>query len=453
MDSLQYEGLWWLPVFPEKKIVGKLNYRFGESPILSLNGIFGEAHEYEFYQIILGDCKGNEITLVNCPRTNSSILWKEGKEYKQSEFHVSYMCKGFHFAKREDIQFSRISVKYSHLRNWLGTRVFRFSTEEETQEEYVLKVKKPPTNEISLKNFKVSIIGVVSGSRGRFDDTFERTALVVVDPTEIGHYENLFKIIYHLKNFLSLATGEAISILSITGEIPNITGERPEKIEIYSFQTKGENNSKDHFSYNPVPVEYKDISEKMQFYLKNWFEIINSFEPTYELYFGTMNTKSSPVSEFLSLSQAIEAYSHRTLKNEIIDDGLFEQHASRLREIIREYPVESQPDFENRLKYMNRKSLRRLTKELCQKYDTIFKVFIENEQDFIQKFVDARNYYTHYDLEAKGRVNVLTELPFLTEKLRFMVRTILFRELGFEDKYLERVIRIYSIGRITAIYT
>lgn len=456
LDFLQYDGSWWLPEFPGRKISGKLNYKFGESATLSIDGIFGEKDKHEFYQVILGDCKGNEITLVGCFRTHYNIstkLTKERREYKQSEFHVLYMFKGFHFAKREDIQFSRIKIKYSHLRDWLGEKVFDFSKEEETEEEYVLKVKKPPTNEISLKNLNVSIIGAVSFDTGPFDDSYERTALIRVDTTEKTHFENLFRIIYHLKNFLSLVTGEAISILSITGEIPEKTDELPEQIEIYNSQTIGENNSKNYFTYTPTPVEYKDISDRMQFYLNNWFEIINNFEPTYELYFRTMNTKSSIISEFLSLSQAIEAYTSRTSKNGIIDKDLFEQHALKLKEIIKNLPVESQPEFENKIKFMNRKSLRRMTKELCQsqKYNILFKVFIENEQEFIGKFVDTRNYYTHYDLEAKGRIDV-SELIFLTEKLRFMVRTILLRELGFEDKYLERIIKIYSLGRIDAIY-
>lgn len=449
MDSKKYSGLWWLPEKPERKISGTLSYERGKGSILSLDGAFLEDTEDEYHEIILGDDRGNIITLVSCFRTNFEIQrFEDSREFKHSEFHVSFFCIGFHFARRKELKFKSVTVRYSHLREWLSG-LFDSSQWDENEDEYIIKVRKPPVKEIVLSKIGLSIRGVVSSRHGLFDDSCERHALITIDMADETPFDELFLIIYHLKNFLSLATGEEISILTISGEKTCL---KPyERIEIFSSQTLGEKGSIDRFAWYPPPIEYQTISERLKFYLENWFNMIERYEPTYELFFGSLSEGVYPVSDFLSLSQALEAYHCRKFENRIVPDDLFSKQLAQFLRIIDEFPQEHRPEFQSKVEFMNRKSLRRRTKELFEKYGQIFKIFIEKKEDFIPKFVDTRNYYTHYD-PKKEKPAEITEIPFLTENLRFMLRVILFDEMGFEAEQIEQIIHRYCRSRIKAIY-
>ena len=449
MDSKKYGGLWWLPENPERKISGTLSYEYGKGSILSLDGVFLEDTEDEYHEIILGDDRGKLITLVSCFRTNFQIQqFEDSRQFKHSEFHVSLFCIGFHFAKRKELKFKSMTVRYSHLRKWLSG-VFNLSQWDENENEYVLKVKKPPVKEIVLDKFGLSIKGVVSSEHGSYHDFYERYASITIDMTDEMPLDELFLIVYHLKNFLSLATGEKISILTMNGEKTCL---KPyERIEIFSFQTLGEKGSKDRFAWYPLPIEYQTISERLEFYLQNWFNMIEKYEPMYELFFGTLSERVYPVNDFLNLSQALEAYHCRKFENRIVSDDLFSKQLPQFLRIIDEFPKEHRPEFQSKVEFMNRKSLRRRTKELFEKYGQIFKIFIEKEEDFIPKFVDTRNYYTHYDPKKEKPAGIM-EIPFLTENLRFILMVILFEEMGFEAKQIEQIIHRYCRNRIKAIY-
>jgi hypothetical protein len=179
--------------------------------------------------------------------------------------------------------------------------------------------------------------------------------------------------------------------------------------------------------------------------------MIERYQPAYELLFGTISERVYPVNEFLSLSQALEAYHSRKFENRIVSDDLFNKPKSKFLRIINELPVEHRPEFQSKVEFMNRKTLRRRTKELFAKHHEIFKIFIENENDFTAKFVAARNYYTHYDPEMKKPVEII-EIPFLTENLRLMLMVILFKEMGLETEQIKQTIHRYCRNRIKAIY-
>ncbi len=449
LSHRKYKGLWWLPGSSERKLNGTLSYESGKGSILRLDDVLVEDMEYEYHEVILGDDRGNLITLVGCFRTGYTTHWsKYSNEFRQSTFRVSFFCLGFHFAKKNEIKFKSMTTKLSHLRNWLSI-TFKFSKREENEKEYILKVKKPPMKEIILKKFRLKIGGYVSYAHNQFDDSFKKHASITIDMTDETPLDKLHSIVYHLKNLLYLATSEEISILSMKGTKTSL--EPYKTVEIFSPRILGEKNSTDRFSFIPVPIEYQEISERLEFYLQNWFDLIEKYEPMYELFFGTISERVNPISEFLSLSQALEAYHSRKFDNIIVSNGLFNSLLPHFLEIIEKIPQERQSEFRSKINFMNRKTLRRRTKELFKKHGGIFKIFIENKKGFISKFVDTRNYYTHYDPKAEMPVGI-KEIPYLTEKLRFILMVILVYEMGFSQKQIAQIIHRHTRSRIRAIY-
>lgn len=408
LDSFEYGGVWWLPENPENKIHGKLSYNPRIRTVLSLDGAFNEfPDETDFHEIILGvSSDGEKITLKSCLRTNLQLVERDSKEYVTSEFGVSVFYVGCHFAKKEDIKFTRLFVRYSQLKEWLRERLFHheFGKDEEGLTEHTWKFTKPKAKEIVLDKFIVSITYGFSTSFGGGWETpkFEAHVGISIDASGEMPIDDFFPTAYHLKNFLSLAMGDEVSILAIKGTNKSIK----EYGTIQIFYRKRISNQK-LFSFPHVPFLYKFISERPEFFLQNWFNLIEKFRPTYDLYFGTVyNPHLYPTHTFLSLAQAIESYHSRKAN-------------------------------------MNGKYLRTRIEELFEEHRGLFSLFVKNEEIFIGKVVDTRNYYTHYGRDLEKKAAKVLELPFLSDKLRFMLIVILLKEIGFDDKVTKQALRAY----------
>lgn len=450
----EYSGSWWLPENPENRIHGKLSYDLEKGTTLSLDGAFTEYPDNgNFYEIILGDSFGEEITLSNCLLKDfqESIVSNSNKRYKSSEFVITVFYVGCHFTKKEDIKFSQLSVKFSQLEEWLGKRLFKFERRknEEGLREHILKLTMPNAKKIDLDKLKISIGYGFSTHMAWLKPKFEATVGVSIEVDDKMHIDNFYKIVYHIRNFLSLSTGNPISILSITGRNENI--DKYKRIQMfYRKEPAGE----ELFSQPFFPIQYKSISEHLESYLQNWFDIVENVKPTYDLFFGTIYNPHLYLNHtFLSLAQALESYLNRTSDSEIMPTESFEDVKNHMLEIIGEIPEEYKQQFEPKVKSgMNRKSFRKKLKEMFkEEYSNLFVSFIDKKDEFIGKVVDTRNYYTHYSPELEVRAVKREDLPILSQNLRFILIVILLKEIGFNDKLIRHALAQYMRFRIRQI--
>ena len=452
LDSSEYSGLWWLPENAEKKIFGRLRSD-SKGIILSLDGAFSEKPDEDvFFEIILGDSYGKKITLRNCLQSNLEIThYPDSKEYLRLEFFISTFFVGRHFAKKEDIKFTRLFVRYSQLEEWLGERLYHFEEgkSEEGLTEHTLKFTMPGVKEIILEKSKISIgYGISKRLRPWGKPEFETNAWVSIEVSDEMHIGEFLSQIFHVRNFLSLATGNRISILSVTGKNKNV-----DEFETIQISYREEISDETLFSPPFFPFNYGSISERLQYYLQNWFNIIENLKPTYDLFFGTTyNPHLYPNHEFLSFAQAIESYHSRIFDNNIMPVDLFKEPLSQMLKMISDLPQEYQQQLIPKAKFnMNRKTLRTKLKELFEEYDGLFAPFINNEDEFVGKVVDTRNYYTHYPPELETRAAKITDLPILSQKLRFILIAILLREIGFDNRFIAQALGRYLRFRIRRI--
>lgn len=72
---------------------------------------------------------------------------------------------------------------------------------------------------------------------------------------------------------------------------------------------------------------------------------------------------------------------------------------------------------------------------------------LERDSQFIQKIVDTRNYYTHYDPKKINRSFTPAELSKVNYKLMLLLEYHILKLLGFEEselrkKYIENINRL-----------
>jgi hypothetical protein len=466
-EEFDYTGMWWLPDNSEGNIMGTLRFTSGEGAVLELMGSFEEikstnskgSHIKSGWivkssklfkpEIILGTSSdGKNITLHKCseePKRSDST-----SGFPTSSFYANRVLIGFHFTKPEDLKFKSLSVNYPFFEEWRKSGVFSFRWESgENFKQYEVKYKAPEPVKAKIAKFRISLDHdfIVSGDRLR-EVNLKHTTFIKIEPEGELHFEEYQNILYHLQNFLSLATTRAIYPLSITATTEKYTwvpnGEvRYLPIKIFD-RVIGKVDLSKELTHSDMLFTFDDISGQFEAYLQNWFGKAESLKPVYDLFFGTLYNPSMYLeSKFLSLIQAIESFHRRRYGGEYLSD---EDYAKVRYDLEKAIPDSVEGGFKDslksKIKYGNEFTLRTRLKEFFDEYQENLSEFIENKNAFIGEVVDTRNYLTHYD--KKGKAAIGEELFPIIQKLKILLEICLLIELGFSS---EKIKKLFSRNR------
>jgi len=438
IEEIEYKGIWWLPDNPQKRISGTLRFAPGKGAILDLTGSFKDIKDMNKLfkpEIILGtSAEGKNITLYKCIEVKSTLSIPG---LLTSSFDATVVFVGAHFQRGEEIKFKRLSIHYSYLDEWVNISGFDIS---QGEEEISIKYKLPQPIQTVIGDYKISIDFKRIGPKQSIvqkEASVKQRAYITIEPLQEKPFEEYDKINYHIQNFLSLGITKPVYPLAIEGMTEvnkQIIGDKPyyPPVQIFYKLPGIPESSKTLLPYNML-FTFKDISNRFEAFLRNWFEKRSLLKPVYDLYFGTLyNPRMYLEHRFLSLIQGIESFHQRTHRGEYLSDKDYKDVYDALVNAI---PDKVKKDFrdslKDKLKYANKFSLRKRLKDIFDEYQEILDEFIENTNGFINKVVVTRNYLVHYDQELEGKAAKGEELYRLTQKLGVVLETCLLAELGF----------------------
>jgi hypothetical protein len=450
IGEFEYKGIWWLPDNPGEQISGTLRFSPNKGVTLDLDGAFNSRknlEEMQNFPIILGiTVEGREITLTNCIGARGT---------KTSKFYADLVFKNVHFQRIEDVRFKSISVRYSHLDDWLGISNFSITPD---NDEIVIKCKFQKPIQFNIGDYKIFIVIETTYPIPvivQKEVTIKQVVYITVESQDEKSFDEFLNIMRNIKNFLSLGVGEPVYPLAIKG-----TTESNKQV------------IKDRFFYKPVEVFYrlsdiprirevfsfqmlftfKNVQDRFGIFLGNWFEKAQLLKPTYDLYFGTLyNPHLYLESQFLSLTQAIESYHQRVYGGKYVSKEAYEIVydilVNAISEEIEDSPEDKLEDLKGRLKkyleHGNDFNLRTRLKEVVNDYEALTTLFINDKDKFIHNVTETRNYLTHYDKDKKppSPVENYEELFQLIQNLKIIVEICLLKEAGFS---LEEIKDLFS---------
>jgi len=447
IEEFEYTGIWWLSDKPEKQISGTLRFTPNEGAILDLIGSFKDITDINKTlnpEIILGiSSNGKNITLYKCFETKSSFSFLG---FQTSSFYANVVFIDVHFQKLENIKFKSISVHYSHLDEWVNISGFDIKHLWK-EKEVIIKYKLPEPFKADVSNdLKVLINIRATGPSLSFvqkEATIKQKTEIKIETSEDKSFEDYRKIMYQIQNFLTLGITEPVYPLAITGltelnkkMIKDKTHYPP--VEIFYRLPDIPKTPKTLLPFDMF-FTFKDISDRFESFLRNWFKKADLLEPVYDLYFGTFyNPRMYLEHRFLSLIQAIESFHQRIYGGEYLSD---EEYKPVYDALVNAIPDGVARDFkeslENKLKYGKEFSLRKRLKEIFDEYQEILNDFIGNKIAFIDMVVDTRNYQTHHDKDLKKRAAKGDDLYRLTQKLKVLLEICLLTELEFNSEEIK----------------
>ena len=441
MDKFEYEGIWWLPDKPEKQVPGTLRFTPNEGAILKLIGSFKDTKDTLKPEIILGISNGKKITLHKCFETKpNNVSVSESLSFYADEVFV-----GAHFQKSEDIKFRKLSIRYSYLDEWVDISGFNITDEKEI----VIKYKEPEPIQTSIgEDCKIFIeIQVTRPTHSivQKEASIKQRTYIRIEHSVEKSLEEYWNIMRHIQNFLSLGVTEPVCPLTVKGiteSIKDMPYNLPVEVEIYRHSPEVSKTPKTLYPQNML-FTFKDISDRFEIFLKNWFEKADTLGPVYDLYFGTLyNPRMYLQHQFLSLIQAIEAYHRRKFEGKYLSDDDYKPIYEKFEKFIKELDIE--PSFkkalESKLKYGNEHSLRRRLKDLFEKYKEVEDDFIEDKDIFVNRVADTRNYLTHYDKNLMEKAVDGEQLYYVTQQLKIVIVICLLSELGFNFKEIKNLL-------------
>lgn len=455
MKPFEYNGDWWLPRNPKKKISGTLRFNPFNIISLKLNGSFRDhmktSRKISPPDIILGrTSEGKAITLYKCFEKNLSIY---STNSVTTTFESKFILIGYHFEKKRDILFDSISLNYPHLEEWIGMRVFEIEKDnnEFLFKKYTVSYSFPEKITTEIDNTVVSFEYKFQRKLNLIKDiSLKHITFLKLEPKTQTHFDDYInRLIYNIQTFLSLAIGKALHPLIIEGRAKlssiNSSDSKPITKDILIFYPSGVSiDVQNKFMSPDMLFSFSVVLDNFGEYLTNWFKKSKSLKPVYDLYFGVLYSSSIYLHhEFLSLVQAIESYHRRRYKDKYLSDRKSKDVYNALISAI---PKGIESDFKyslkNRFRHINEFSLRKRLKELLNRYNDVTSLLIHDEKIFIEDVVNTRNFLTHYDKKNESKANKGKELYNLVQKIKFLLEVCFLMELEIPIEKIKELISI-----------
>lgn len=185
---------------------------------------------------------------------------------------------------------------------------------------------------------------------------------------------------------------------------------------------------------------FEEISSPERF--ARWCEVFPKLRPILDLYFGaTMNENETDEMIFLNLVQALETLHARFITNKV------KEYFRRVDQLTENYPKKEAEKWhvflvdQGQERNKNGIYLRSRLADLAFAEGDILNLTLGDEidlEEFIQKVIFTRNYYTHYDDTKLERSFVLEDIPYVNRILTGLLQYHILKLLGFETTRLRK---------------
>jgi hypothetical protein len=427
-----YRGYWWLPENEKRKLFGTLTITEGDAKLQLLDHfgrrLISNTEKEEVFSFslterprILGvSTDGKAITLEGGQVANSTESFPG---IPTSTYAREVALIGAHFDADEEIGFDEIAIRASDLNTWTCVSGFSAKTGMREHKKGYLIFEKvevsyeaPDDIEVPLAGGERAFIRFTAPSEGigRGSDhiAIRQDAALHLRLAKRASLEQVFDRVGHIRNFLSLAVGHPVAILSVTGFQDNfVQGKSETPVPITLLWKIPHNPDPPSRRREPwemlftLPEAKPDISRVM----RSWFAKQARLKPVFNLFFGSRYHPDLYLDvRFLLHAQAIETY-----------------------------------DYRRRRKPGNKHLARRIG-DVLDECKTVSKRIVgttaAERDDFIEAVKAARNYYTHYNPKLEKKVARGASLHLLLVQLQAIIEMSLLRELGFPAKAINEIL-------------
>ncbi|MGG0644739.1 HEPN domain-containing protein [Sporosarcina gallistercoris] len=426
-------GIWYLPSNPNERLTATLTIDDDNTCKLKMAHNFGGlsamgVNELPIIHGVLSN--GREVTLVNSLKTNEQWGFPG---FPVSIWSCNLAIIGGLYREDSDILLSEIKATYEHLNLWLNKKPFKIDTSTTTKDSLISSVeinmnyKMPDVIKIDNSNFNIEFTFKVDSSGDQYSKfEINQTELVRFLFKENVHYKEAINTVSNFSDFLTLCIGEPIACKEFFAK--DIHGN--DITLLFNSNKVNSNKIKEH----EIIIKFSYIEDSFETCIQTWNTKKELLEPIIH-YFVDAHEKGFYVpTSFLKVVQAVEAFSRRMRNNKIWSDEEFEATKERLT-------LQIQDDEDKKLIagiLSNEPRLRQRLKEIFSEVNDIFGISSDKRKSFINKIVNTRNYYTHFDERLKDQIFDAIPMYYITKYMKLVLRVLILRELGIDNDLIKQ---------------
>lgn len=437
-ESINIKGEWWIPGKSKKKVQGTLNLSSNNGALLDLNGALpGEEGKRGIFgaplispKIINGNTvRGEKVTLVNCHETFYSMG-------NSSKIRAYMTVTDVHFKKYESLVFNELYLDFTNLPEWI--QLSKIDVKWDHEKDITTISSTPRVNEIfsDVGNYDIEIISYCT-----LPDliALENEASIKTDGSiklsskNGAHIDDFDKVIQKLRMLLCVATQRPVYLNSISAH-SNKQINKSKTGQVYSIPMEIYKRQLDR-----IPIKQMDFPDNMLFSynkVKNHFgnvlmSLVNNYdnlEPllvSHTSWFYVKIPYMQP--KFLSLVMGLESFYRKTRKRSQLPKH---EHRERIKEILSSMDSKYRSWVKSALIHSNELSLREKLRNILADYHNVVVGYPVDNEKFIKKVVDTRNFLVHGDSKLKTKTATPNEMYHLIRILEIVIEACILCELG-----------------------
>jgi hypothetical protein len=452
-DSFTEEGYWWVPGREDAEVAGTLSFDPENRAVLRLLGLTRELGP-AFAAVLSGGQRGTEtihgvtkkgkpVTLLRAFNVQSNLnmpgipteTWKS-----------NLLVIGMHLSDEEnDEVFGKSYVRFDGIEEWLNHRPFTREHDFKNQRLTIIAEKPRETIFAEHADFKVLSVGsVYSGNDNNKHYSLDlRSQLGIEPPTPKSLNWHLSRAV-RLQELASLCSGHHLSMLGFELQGPaetvgNVT--RPVEVHIYSALV---NESEPRSKHDTPLISGPELVSFNSGAVQSWFDQYEIFNPAIALFFTVTGQKQMFTNIRLLLAiQALEVFHRRTTSEGVMENEKFAGFYAKLVAVI---PDPANKRMKEKLlgtwRYLNELSLgqrlRAIVADLTASFGHTPPAFSKRN---LRKFVDTRNYYTHFSEELEDkRMKDGGEMYWASRRIVLLLSLLFLQRLGVAASDLSRLL-------------
>lgn len=454
MDTVsKIKGQWWLPDKPDRKVTGELEFGWTSGATLKLDGsFFDDAFPPEDTLpdglTVLGEDRHERpITLFDCLVRKLELH----PTNSVAELESSFGILGKHFASRDDVQVSAVSIELNHLHRWVGETGISSGFDKDGSS----WAKHHPHAPISIgshNGFDISLRFTAGYSRSSSEYRVWEKCLLWIEGQSSSPYGDFEDIAEWMRQFLALAMGRPIYPMRVRARPQNprkIIQDPPmyEELEIF-WDLFVDEDGKKPLAPHEMLFRLEHIRHDPLAFTGQFFEKRGRLEPVCELYLSTLyNSRMYLPQRFLTLAQAVEGY-HRIFET----PGEYQPKETYMKglraKLLEMVPDAINNDFKEAIRghldHMHEFTLKKRIETLHEKFAGILRTYLgEDGKKFSRAIKDLRNKLTHPDVRSDIEWSSINsaDLWLKCEQLSLLLQVCLLDQLGFDETAIQDMIR------------
>lgn len=386
------------------------------------------------------------VTLVDCTIAKTQI--GAGAVGLPTAIRVGKLLVGRHIDDLDQLNIKSYTIEFSSLTNWTCASPVESDIPKADGKciGWDIKYRRPEPININLPktdfDLKISQGCKTSQSSSSFAIRWDAGVTIVAHDSMV--FAEFIEIAWQCQNLMSLMIGDHLSVKSVTVKPadPVSAGSIESPFHLI-YEQRGKPDRPDlHAGQMLLP--YLLVQEQFPQIVAEWFARSEQAVLASNVFFGSQLLESPSLEvRFLAATQAAESY-HRSLGTGVYMQQ--DEYDTAIAGLLSHMPPVIEGDhkhsLKNRLKYGNEHSLRKRLQEMLARIPQNARLWIAADvSKFVNKVVNTRNYFTHYDHEAQTNAFEGAHAFAASERLRVLVVANLLHDLGIPDEKLLSVLK------------